>query len=100
MDYIGGNMIIGTGKIKLHINYSHSLKEKRMVVRSIKSRVVNKFNVSIAEVEDNDIHQIIVLGVASVSNSKSVADSEIQNVFNFIEDNFDVEVLDSYIEII
>ncbi|MFA6939808.1 MAG: DUF503 domain-containing protein [Clostridiaceae bacterium] len=93
-------MIIGTGKIKLHINYSHSLKEKRMVVRSIKSRVVNKFNVSIAEVEDNDIHQIIVLGVASVSNSKSVADSEIQNVFNFIEDNFDVEVLDSYIEII
>lgn len=93
-------MIIGTGQIKLHISYSHSLKEKRMVVRSIKSRVINKFNVSIAEVEDNDIHQIIVLGVASVSNSRDVSDSIIQNVFNFIEDNFDVEILDSYIEII
>lgn len=93
-------MIIGTGKIKLHINYSHSLKEKRMVVRSIKSRVINKFNVSIAEVEDNDIHQIIVLGIAAVSNSREIADSTIQNVFNFIEDNFDTEVLDSYIEII
>ncbi|MDV3427756.1 MAG: DUF503 domain-containing protein [Bacillota bacterium] len=92
-------MIIGTAKIKLHINYSHSLKEKRMVVRSIKSRVINKFNVSIAEVEDNDIHQIIVLGLAAVSNSKSMADSEMQSVLNFIEDNFNVEVLDSYIEI-
>lgn len=93
-------MIIGTGKIKLHINYSHSLKEKRMVVRSIKSRVTNKFNVSMAEVEDNDIHQIIVLGTACVSNSRSMAESEIQNVFNYIEDNFDIEVLDSYIEIL
>jgi len=93
-------MIIGTGEIKLHINYSHSLKEKRMVVRSIKSRVINKFNVSIAETQENDIHQIIVLGIAAVSNSRDIADSVIQNVFNFIEDNFDVEVLDSYIEII
>jgi uncharacterized protein len=93
-------MIIGTGEIKLHINYSHSLKEKRMVVRSIKSRVINKFNVSIAETQENDIHQIIVLGIAAVSNSRDIADSVIQNVFNFIEDNFDVEVSDSYIEII
>jgi len=93
-------MIIGTGEIKLHINYSHSLKEKRMVVRSIKSRVINKFNVSIAETQENDIHQIIVLGIAAVSNSRDMAGSVIQNVFNFIEDNFDVEVSDSYIEII
>lgn len=92
-------MIIGTGKIKLHINYSHSLKEKRMVVRSIRDKVKNKFNVSICEVEENDIHQIIVFGLATVSNNKEGANSAIQNVFDYIEDNFEVEVIDLFIEI-
>ncbi|MFA9396872.1 MAG: DUF503 domain-containing protein [Clostridiaceae bacterium] len=93
-------MFIGTLEIKIHINFSHSLKEKRMVKRSIIQRVKNKFNVSIAEVEDMDKHQLLVLGVSSVSNSKNKASEIIQNVYNFIELNVEGEIIDSFIEIL
>lgn len=86
-------MIIGTGKIVLHANWVHSLKEKRMIVRSIIDRVKNKFNVSIAEVEDLDLHQSIVLGVACVSNSTRHASSSIQSVIDFIEQNAEADII-------
>lgn len=87
-------MIIGTGKIQLSVNWAHSLKEKRTVVRSIIDKVKYKFNVSIAEIENQDLHQIIVLGIACVSNNTKHANSVIQNVINFIEQNCDA-VLES-----
>lgn len=93
-------MVIGTGKIHLHANWVHSLKEKRMIVKSIIAKVNNKFNVSISEVEDLDLHQSIVLGVACVSNSAEHSNSVIQNVMNFIENNTDAEILKIEIEII
>lgn len=80
-------MIIGTGKIYLYANWVQSLKEKRMILRSIIAKVKNKFNVSIAEVENQDLHQSIVIGIACVSNDSRHANSMIQNVLNFIEDN-------------
>lgn len=85
-------MIIGTAKIHLFANWAHSLKEKRMVVKSIIDKTKHKFNVSIAEIEDQDLHQSIVIGVACVSTDKRHADSQIQNVINFIEDNTDAMV--------
>ena len=75
-------MIIGIGTIYLRANWVHSLKEKRMIVKSITAKVRNKFNVSIAEVENQDIHQSIVLGIASVSNDSRYANSVIQNVLH------------------
>jgi len=93
-------MIIGTGKVYLHANWVHSLKEKRMVVKSIMAKVQNKFNVSIAEVEDMDLHQSIVIGLACVSNSTKVSNSIIQSAINFIESNTEAEVLNYQIEII
>ena len=93
-------MIIGTGEIHLHANWVHSLKEKRMIVKSITQRVKNKFNVSVAEVDDMDVHQSIVIGVACVSNSREQCASVIQNVMNFIEGNTEAEVLDIEIEIL
>lgn len=80
-------MIIGTAKLYLFANWVHSLKEKRMVIKSIIGKVKHKFNVSIAEIEDQDLHQSIVIGLACVSNDKRHADSTIQSVINFIEDN-------------
>lgn len=80
-------MIIGTGKIYLYVNWVHSLKEKRMIVKSTISKVKNKFNVSVAEVENQDLHQSIVIGIACVSNDSRHANSVIQNVLDFIEDN-------------
>lgn len=93
-------MIIGTGKVYLHANWVHSLKEKRMIVKSITAKVRNKFNVSVSEVEDLDLHQSIVIGLACVSNDTRVANSMIQNAVNFIESNTEAELLDYQIEII
>ncbi|EPY2272541.1 DUF503 domain-containing protein [Clostridium sporogenes] len=93
-------MIIGTAKIYLYANWVHSLKEKRMIVKSIISKTKNKFNVSIAEVEMQDIHQSIVIGVACVSNNTKQADSIIQNVVNYIEGNTEAIVQNIETEII
>lgn len=93
-------MIIGTAKIHLFANWVHSLKEKRMVVKSIIDKTKNKFNVSIAEVDDNDLHQSIVIGIACVSTDKRHADSMLQNVLNFIEENTDAVIQDIETELL
>lgn len=93
-------MIVGIGSIYLRANWVHSLKEKRMIVKSIIGKVKNRFNVSIAEIENQDIHQSIVLGMSCVSSSTSHANSTIQNVVNFIEDNTEAYVEKSYIEML
>lgn len=96
----GEILIIGTGKIYLYANWVHSLKEKRTVVKSIIDKVKHKFNVSIAEVENLDMHQSIVIGIACVSNSTEHSNSCIQNVVQYIENNTEAIVEDILIEIL
>ena len=64
---------------------SHSLKEKRMVLRRIKDRVAQKFNCAIAEVGDADAWQSASLGFAVVSNEHGFTQSMVQKILNFIE---------------
>ena len=92
-------MIIGTAKITIHLPWVSSLKEKRMSVKSLCSKTRAKFNVSIAEVESQDIHQLIVLGVACVVNETSVADSMIEHAVNFIERSTEGEIIDIFREL-
>lgn len=87
-------MLIGTAQITIYAPWVHSLKEKRMVVRSICAKVRNKFNVSIAEVDAQDLHQRIVLGFACVAGDTAMADSMIENIMNFIENNSEGEIID------
>ena len=61
-------MIVGTLRVRLLIREARSLKDKRQVVKSIKDRLRNHFNVSVAEVEAQDSRQLAVLGMALVSN--------------------------------
>jgi uncharacterized protein YlxP (DUF503 family) len=61
-------MIVGTLRVRLLLRESRTLKEKRQTLQSIKDRLRQAFNVSVAEVEANDNRQIIVLGVAMVGN--------------------------------
>ncbi|MEK6266652.1 MAG: DUF503 domain-containing protein [Clostridium sp.] len=93
-------MIIGTGKIYLYANFVHSLKEKRMILKSTIAKVKNKYNVSIAEVENQDMHQSIVIGIACVSNDTRHANSMIQNVLDFIEDTTEAIVEKEEMEIL
>ncbi|NJN15117.1 MAG: DUF503 domain-containing protein [Oscillochloris sp.] len=79
-------MIIGTCTIELSIPIAHSLKEKRRVVKSLLARVRNDFNVSIAEVDDQDRWQSAVFGVACVSTSQQYAHGQLEAVVRFIED--------------
>ncbi|MEA4988134.1 MAG: DUF503 domain-containing protein [Anaerovorax sp.] len=92
-------MIIGVASIKIYAPWVHSLKEKCMVVKSIISKVQNKFNISISEIDAQDIHQTIVLGIACVTNTTKFADSMIDGVITFIEDHTEAEILDIYREI-
>lgn len=86
-------MMIATAKLTLHIPWAHSLKEKRMVVKSLCAKVRNQFNVSVAEVEEQDIHQLAVLGFAAVAGDRAQADSIIDHVLSFIEGNTEGEIV-------
>ena len=93
-------MIIGTCEVHLSIEQANSLKEKRMIVKSIIDKLKNKFNISIAEVENQDIIKSSIIGFACVTNNSRHANSMIQNVLNFIEDYADAEIIDIYTEIL
>ncbi|QAA31296.1 DUF503 domain-containing protein [Clostridium manihotivorum] len=93
-------MIVGTAEVTIRIPWSQSLKEKRMVSRSLIQKIKNKFNVSISEVEHQDNHKLLVLGLATVSNSSSHVNKSLDEVVNFIYDNTEAEVEDINIEIL
>ncbi len=93
-------MIIGTCKVYLEAEWVFSLKDKRMIVKSIIEKTRHKFNVSVAEVENQDIHKSIVIGFACVTNEAGHANSIIDNVINFIEKNTDAVITDTVIEIL
>jgi uncharacterized protein YlxP (DUF503 family) len=84
--------MIATAKLTLHMPWVHSLKEKRMVVKSVCAKVRNQFNVSVAEVEEQDIHQLAVLGFAAIAADRAQADSILDHVLNYIEENTEGEI--------
>lgn len=86
-------MIVGILKLSIYIPWSQSLKDKRMVTKSLCAKVRNKFNVSIGEVDCQDIHQTIVIGISYVTTDSSYANSIGDNVLNFIENNSEGEII-------
>jgi uncharacterized protein YlxP (DUF503 family) len=73
---------IGVLTLELRIEHAHSLKEKRHVVKSLKDRLRRKFNVSVAEIDDLDLHNSSVLAAATVSPSRDFASKVLQAVEN------------------
>lgn len=86
--------------ITLRASWSHSLKEKRMVVKSIIQKLKNKFNISVAEVDQQDIHQTIVIGVVGICGTTSQLDSTMEHIITYIESNTDAEIIDIQKEVI
>ncbi len=80
-------MVIGFGYVTLHIFESHSLKEKRRVVKSLLERARNRYNVSIAEVDFQDTWQMAGIGFTVISSSGSHANSMLTEILRFIESN-------------
>lgn len=79
-------MVVGTLRIVLQIPSARSLKEKRQVVRRVVDRVRARFNVSIAEVADNDRWQTATLGVAVVSNSRPFVNEVLDKVLRAVDE--------------
>jgi uncharacterized protein YlxP (DUF503 family) len=73
---------IGVLTLELRIEHAHSLKEKRHVVKSLKDRLRHKFNVSVAEIDDQDLHNSAVVAAATVSSSRHFALKVLQAVEN------------------
>ncbi|WP_309689953.1 DUF503 domain-containing protein [Armatimonas sp.] len=88
-------MHIGVLTLCLSIGYADSLKDKRQAVKSLVARVRNKFNVSIAEVDELDIWRRATLGVTVVSNSALLANQILQKVIDYVDNDANV-VLDDY----
>jgi len=86
-------MKIAVLKIKLYAPWVHSLKEKRMIIKSLLARIRNKFQVSAAEVEDQDIHQSIVIGVAAIVSHSAQADSLMDKIVGFVEESTEAEIV-------
>ena len=87
--------------IKLHLSESRSLKDKRRIVKSIVSRLRSQYNISIAEVDDQDLWQLVTLGVACVSNHNQHVDEILSKVMNFIVSNYsELEIIDHQVEIL
>jgi len=99
---MGANdMNVGVCRIKLRLPENMSLKGKRQVLKSITSRIKNRFNVSIAEVDANDLWQLAVLGICCVSNDGRQTNEVLSKVVDFVnEGRFEIEVLDCEVEIL
>jgi len=92
-------MVVGICTLELFIPDSGSLKGKRYILKSLISRVKNRFNISIAEVDHNDLWQRATLGMATVTNGNRHANEMLSKVVNFIEMDRRVHIIDYSIEI-
>ena len=94
------DMTVGVCRLTLRLPENGSLKGKRQVVRSLTTRLRNKFNVAAAEVEDNDRWQIATIGVTCVSNDARHAREMLDRVVAFVQHTrLDAELLESEIEV-
>jgi len=94
-------MNVGVCTVKLRLPENLSLKGKRRVLKSITAQVRNKFNVSVAEVDDHDLWQLATLGICCVTNDSRHTNEVLSKIADFIiGSRFAVEILDYEIEIL
>jgi len=94
-------MNVGVCRVKLRFPENLSLKGKRQILKSITTRLRNRFNISVAEVDDQDLWQLATLGICCVSNNSRYTNEVLSKVVDFIGNGrFDVEILDYEIEVL
>ena len=87
-------MVIAYAVFDLHLPGCRGLKEKRIIVKSLKTRIRNDFEVSASEVDSQDLLQRARIGVAAVGPEQAPLDALLQHVLRFVEENLDGEILD------
>ncbi len=92
-------MTIGTLEVVLLIRESHSLKSRRRVVKSLTDRIRSRFNVSVADLGDQNLWQKAVIGVAVVANDGRFVNKVLSKVLDFISADPRAEIIDQSMEI-
>ncbi len=93
-------MVVGVCHLDLSIKESNSLKGKRRILKRVIARVKNKFNVSIAEVADQDLWQRSQIGFCLVGNDKRFINASLDKVIDFIETINSAEITSADMEIL
>ena len=92
-------MKISAMTFRLYAPWVHSLKEKRMIVQSLITRLQNRFHVSAAEIDEQDAHQFIQIGAAAIVPHNAMADRLMREITQFIEKSTEAEIIESVLEI-
>jgi len=93
-------MTVGIALITFRLQGNQSLKDKRRVVKSLVEKSRHRFNVSVAEVADQDVHQKAVIGVSAIGNDGRVLNSLLDRIIDFMDSLGLAELIDREIEII
>ena len=93
-------MTVGLCTVELFIPDGHSLKEKRQVLQSLKTRLRDKFNLSVAEVGDQDLCQKAILGIACVANESAHVNQVLDQAVNLIQSVPVIQLVRSRIELL
>ena len=86
-------------ELEFYMSFTHSLKEKRSFIKSLKGKLKNKFNISIAEIGYMDSWQKSLIGIVSISNSRQVLDKLSSQILSYIENYYPGTLLNYYIDI-
>lgn len=93
-------MIIGICTCEIYIFNANSLKSKRSVVKSIIEKSKNRFNISIAEVGENDKWQKSIIAFSTISNDQRLVEETIEKVINFFDSYSEIEIININREIL
>jgi len=86
-------MYTSTARLTFYAPHVHSLKEKRQLVKSLVDKTRHKFNVAIAEVADQDVHQTLSIGIAVVSSTHSHAEKMLHEIIRYMEEHAGVDMV-------
>lgn len=93
-------MLIGIARIEIYIPMATSLKEKRRVIKGLIDKARNKFNIAIAEVDNNDLWKNATIGIVTISNERAYIDKLLSKIINFIQRFDRMEIINYSIEVI
>ena len=79
---------------RLHAPWVHSLKEKRMILRSLLDRLQSRFHLSAAEIGEQDAHQILRIGTAAIVPHSAMGDRLMDEISRFVEENTEAQILE------
>ena len=91
-------MVVGSLRLVIRLHASHSLKEKRRPRRMLTDRIRNKFGVAVAEVDSQDVWNLLTLGVAAVGPDRGPVEQVLRNVVEFVVSFGEGEVIEDTIE--